>query len=438
MGSGLPVDEIRPVPGDMGGITDLLVRVLRAQVDSNFAMHQSFQTTMLESIRATGTTVSTTGTIKEAKLTESKLRILQACSGEDDRSLFVLSKVYAKVDQEGHMMDNYSRVMRRLVVAISGSAHKCNVHITPKLIAMVKSLNFLADDDRTFDGCAKGITLFSVSWLSAKMVNNDLAKERYYQESTLKSTADIRKQESSSWFDPPSSLQGLVRVLTNYIRLVQVLFGDKCPHLLRVIQVRDELDYHERLLEGRVTPALMINVLWRVHQDARQFFNRCKKWEEGEALPRSTLQTMVASLVNNVDIQMTLTCPVADFLGLGKSTTAGTKAKKTEGTRGNHCRQPTQNPSISPICQPCIKELKRLYPTTGIVSFCRKGKVKYADVAIGGKGECVNYSLLGECMEECSYWHVVITVPKEWQPVVKKTITKGLANLAAAGKASAP
>jgi hypothetical protein len=170
----------------------------------------------------------------------------------------------------------------------------------------------------------------------------------------------------------------------NYIRLVEVLFGDKCPFLLCVIQVQDGLDYHKRLLEGRVTPALMINVLWRVHQDAQQFFDRCKKWEEGEALPHSMLQTMVASLVDNVDIQMTPMCPVVDFLGPGRSTTTGTKAKKTEGTWGKNGRQPTQNPSIPPICQPGIKELKWLYPTMGIVSFCKKSKVKYANVAIGG------------------------------------------------------
>ncbi len=217
------------------------------------------------------------------------------------------------------------------MVAVPGSAHKCNVHITPKLVAMVKSLNFLADDDWTFDGCAKGITPFSIPWLSAETVNNDLAKERCYQELTLKSTADIRKWELSSRFDPPTSLQGLVRVLTNYIRLVEVLFGNKCPHFLCVIQVRNGLDYHERLLEGRVNPALMINVLWRVHQDARQFFDRCKKWEEGKALPRSMLQTMVASLVDNVDIRMTLTCPVADFLGQGRRTTTGIKERRQRG-----------------------------------------------------------------------------------------------------------
>ncbi len=74
----------------------------------------------------------------------------------------------------------------------------------------------------------------------------------------------------------------------------------------------------------------------------------------------------------------------------------------------------------------------------GIVSFCKKGKVKYADVAIGGKGDCVNYGLLGKCTEDCSYQHVVITVPEERQHVIKKTMTKGLANLATARKAYAP
>ncbi len=220
-GSGSLADEIEPVPGDMGGITDLLVQVLRTQADSNFAMHQSVQMTIPENIWATGTVVSNTGTIKEAKLTKLKLRILRACMGEDNRSLFVLSKVYAKVDWEGHTTDNHSRVMQKLVVAVPGSAHKCNVHITSKLSGTVKLQNFLADDDRTFNGCAKGITPFFVPWLLAETVNNDLAKERYHQESTLKSTADARKWKSSSRFDPPTSLQGLVPVLMNYnIRLV--------------------------------------------------------------------------------------------------------------------------------------------------------------------------------------------------------------------------
>ncbi len=112
---------------DMGSILDLLVQVMRAQAESMLTMHQSFQTTLLENIRVTGVAVSATGAVKEAKLTKSKIKILHACSGEDDESLFVLPKVYSKMDWEGHMTDNYSWVMRRLVVAVPGSAYKGDV-----------------------------------------------------------------------------------------------------------------------------------------------------------------------------------------------------------------------------------------------------------------------------------------------------------------------
>ncbi len=217
-----------------------------------------------------------------------------------------------------------------------------------------------------------------------------------------------------------------------------MLVGDRCAHLLCVVQIWDGLDYHKRLLENKVNPALMINVLWWVHQDARQFFNRCKKWEEGEALPWSTLHTMVASLVDDINIRMSLTCPVAEFLGPDRSMTAGTRVKRAEGTRGTPGWQPTRNPSIPPICLPCINELNRLYPTMSILSFCKKGKVKYPDVSIGGKGDCVTFGLLGKCTEDCTFRHVVITVPDDRQHAVKKTLMQGLATLASKAPKAPP
>ena len=84
-----------------------------------------------------------------------------------------------------------------------------------------------------------------------------------------------------------------MRVLTNYIRLLEVLFGDWCPHMQWVLRLQDALDTHERLLENRITPVLMINLLWKVHQDSRQFFVGCEQWEDGKPFPRSTLRTTV-------------------------------------------------------------------------------------------------------------------------------------------------
>jgi hypothetical protein len=69
-----------------------------------------------------------------------------------------------------------------------------------------------------------------VPWRMAEANNGDLAEERYSHEATLKSLADIKQHATGAKFEPPQSLQGLRQVLTNYIHLLEVLFGDWCPH----------------------------------------------------------------------------------------------------------------------------------------------------------------------------------------------------------------
>jgi hypothetical protein len=120
-------------------------------------------------------------------------------------------------------------------------------------VSAAKTLNFFANDDLIFDGCTNGITPFAVPWRMADANNTHIAEEHYFNEATLKSPADIRQHVTGSKFEPPQSLQGLVRVLTNYIRLLEVLFGDWYLHMQWVLQLRDALDTHKWLLENRIT-----------------------------------------------------------------------------------------------------------------------------------------------------------------------------------------
>ena len=119
------------------------------------------------------------------------------------------------------------------------------------------------------------------------------------------------------------------------------------------------LDTHETVLENRITPVLMINLLWKVHKDSCQSFVRCEQWEEGKPLPRSTLKATVNALMDVVHINRTLTCPVAEFLG---STMPALKHNKRDlGGTGKPAsglrRQPTRNTVIPPICAAAVKEV---------------------------------------------------------------------------------
>jgi hypothetical protein len=195
-----------------------MVKILEAQAEASLRLHLN----LLENFRVTSAAVGATGTTRDARLSDAKLWILQACAGGGDDGLFVPSKLYLEVDRERGTTETFSRVLRRLVVTVLGSPHTCNVHITPKIVLAAKTLNFSANDDMTFDGCSNGITLFATPWRTADANNNDLADDHYFSKATLKSPADIKQHATGAKFEPPQSLQGLVRVLTNYVRLLEI------------------------------------------------------------------------------------------------------------------------------------------------------------------------------------------------------------------------
>lgn len=412
----------------------LVSKILQAQTDSNLQLQQSLQANMMANIRATAGALAGTNPAKDSKLSDTKLRILQACSGHGDSAQFTLSKFFADLDKNGLTSDNCGTGLRRLVVSVPGSAHRVNVHISPKVIAAVKTLNFSHNDDRTFVGCTNGITPFAVPWRTADAINEALADDRYFDEATLKTPEDIRKHVMAGAFEAPTSLQGLTRILSNYTRLLEVLFDAECPHLGYVVQLRDGLILHERVLESSITPTLMIQLLWKIHQDARQFFTLCERWDAGDILPHSHLGNTVRDLVADINISGTITCPVAQFLGPApgahKREAREAPRDKPPGPAG-HGKQATKNSAIPALCAMVVQKFNRLHPTLDISSFVRRAGLRYADVKVGGAGDCTSFGLLGRCTETCRYRHRVITVPDERANAIKAALERGMAKLAA-------
>jgi hypothetical protein len=181
-----------------------------------------------------------------------------------------------------------------------------------------------------------------------------------------------------------------------------------------------------------ITPVLMINLLWKVHQNSRQFFVGCERWEDREPFPRSTLRATVQALEDVVHISTMLTCPVTEFLG---TTTPSLKSDRrdpdtTTRTAVGYGKQATKNPSIPPICAPAVRELNNLYPSLDISQFSRRSGVPYSRFVIGSKGDCTNFALLGRCSETCPYKHVARSLPDEKARSVKEALELGLRKMA--------
>ncbi len=277
---------------------------MNANITNLMAFHMETAKAMMA--KATG---------KESKLTAAKKRILMACAGHADLPTFLVPAMYRDMDVEGGTMEALGGILRNRLKPIPLSPHKTNIHVTPQLVVRVKALSFLSNGDKTYAGCTKGMTPFATLWRKAEAMNKDIAKEQYFAVSTVKSVGDIRKHITRAKVELPTLLLGVVRVLNNYLRLLEVLFGDRCPHLLMVLEIRDGLEDQEFDLESRLTQPLILHLMWRIHHDAQQFFAACEGWETGEKLPQSALGLTVRHLVNQCSIQKMMTCPVVAFLG---------------------------------------------------------------------------------------------------------------------------
>ena len=152
------------------------------------------------------------GSDKDSKLTAAKKRILQACVGEVDGDSFVPEPVFQEMDTKAGTAEALGQILRRHLKSIPLSPHKTNIYTTPQLIATVKGMNFSANCNWMHAGCTKGITPFATPWRLFEEMNEDAAKELYFEASTVKSVVDIRKHAAGTEVELPNTFVSLIPV----------------------------------------------------------------------------------------------------------------------------------------------------------------------------------------------------------------------------------
>jgi hypothetical protein len=165
------------------------------------------------------------------------------------------------MDAKGGSSEALGQILQKQLKPVMLSLHKTNIHITPQLVAIMKTFNFSSNGDKTYAGYMNGITIFAVPWHTANAINKDLAKDGYFEATTLKLVADIRKHVTNNKVELPTSLQGVFWVFNNYCWLLDVLFGPNCPHLAHVMSIRDALEAHKAGLKLRLTGVLILHLM---------------------------------------------------------------------------------------------------------------------------------------------------------------------------------
>jgi hypothetical protein len=140
----------------------LITTLLKAQSDAQVAQANANHANLIAFQTATAQVLAPKGRDKESKLMAAKRRILQACAGITHVDEFEVEPVYRDMEAKGESLDALGRILRKCLKPILLSPYKTIIHITPQLVATIKTFNFLSNGDKTYAGCTKGITIFAV------------------------------------------------------------------------------------------------------------------------------------------------------------------------------------------------------------------------------------------------------------------------------------
>ena len=249
---------------------------------------------------------------------------------------------------------------------------------------------------------------------------------------TFLSTDNVRALETEPGCCP-SNYYGMMTLLKRYIHLVlTVLFGARCSHLLEVqgmyMILAEKIGVYETM-----SCELIAETMWQVFLDARNCFSHM-----GPRLPESTLYA-VRHDIKGCALKVTINCPLALLLNLptasptmtvvsqstmgsGRSTTTGrmsggSMAPSTTSTltSATDTRRPREvpviggkrtNPAPVPELVEIMRGLRSARPGADVNALIRSERLAIADIAIGGRGTCLDFMYIGECARAgCTYNH---------------------------------
>ena len=310
-------------------------------------------------------------------------------------------------------------MLQNYLTATADELDPVKIYVSPELVRDVKDLRYGYDNDLSFENCHRGIPLFCVM---AVTVENQ-AKRRRVQEraerSIFLSTVDVLTLEE----DPgqcPTTYHGMRELRRRYIKLLEVLLLPRCPHVIEVRALFQELGRMVQVYES-MAPALVIEVLRQVFIDARAYFS-----DNGPEPAKSQLG-LARYWVMTCSPKTSVNCPVAKFLGGGVATptvissytsrgggstagssvsTLGTSYMSLAAASASASGQVHANPSSIPEIVAIMRPFKQQKPGVGMRELLRVEKQAFNSMVLGPRGTCMDFVYLGECANAaCTYNH---------------------------------
>ena len=355
--------------------------------------------------------------------------------------------LYAAMLAEGRTLPRVEAVLQRALAPPPGDWDPVRIYVSAELVRDMKDLKFGWANENTYDTCHRGISPFAVLQVSMEVQNKRRKIQERADRATYLSTDDVRSMEAEPGACP-HGYYGMLNLIRRYIRMLTVLFGPGCVHLLEVQGVYQVLSDKAGVYET-MSGELVAETLWQIFIDAREYFS-----QTGPELPVSQLFALRDS-IRSCTLKETINCPVDRLLGrlspsvaLVSQTTSGggsrgsrvsgggsslsTLTARASAAGGTVVGGKRTNPAPIPEIVTIMSAFREKMPGVDMVTLMRSQKLLMADIGIGGRGQCMDFMYFGECVRSgCTYSHEPARVsPGKRRDIVKK-MTKAVAGFLA-------
>ncbi len=208
---------------------------------------------------------------KEKFATHEKCKILAACGlheGEWDQ----VPPIYDKIAEDGRTRSAVRDAMEQEHRATTMVAEfPSSVFLSTQLVSDMKDLEFGWQGSNAFESCHRGISPFAVPHSSTEVHQRLRALEEDATQAATTTLADVRATRTRP--PPcPADCCGLLQTLCAHIKLLMMMCGSSCEHMMNVTTIcylrKDMMSTFERLDKNNAA-----HLLWAIFTDARSHFN---------------------------------------------------------------------------------------------------------------------------------------------------------------------
>jgi hypothetical protein len=308
------------------------------------------------------------------------------------------------------------------------------IFISPELTKDIKECNYGYGRDKSYGNCHRGISPFSVPHMSPRLQQERLTYQDRLAQASHVTLTDVAKGESAPVI-VPSGYGDLLRILSNYIRLVTTVAGARSSHGLELVEIQTIIRAQPDTY-GDISQKQNANILWAFFKDARWFFSQSV--EPGDPLPTSTPRYATSFMnagrlpLDQIDVPPEVIASPRSR-PMAKPTRAESRTDDLfPGAKPDHV--PMTNDSVADDISAITGPLTEKFPDATVGELLRGG-AKFKDLRMGKRGTCMNYNLLGVCSEpDCRYQHNKSKPAPEKAEIIAEKLRPVVDDLISAGR----